>query len=107
MNKKYIVRKNEEIQNILKKSKKIVNKYFIIYFCKNCFNFNRYCVSVSKKIGKANIRNLYKRRIKNILMKNNLNNSNDYVVILRTSILDIKYKKIEEELINIMKGKNL
>lgn len=107
MNKKYIVRKNEEIQNILKKSKKIVNKYFIIYFCKNYFNFNRYCVSVSKKIGKANIRNLYKRRIKNILMKNNLNNSNDYVIILRTSILDIKYKKIEEELINIMKGKNL
>lgn len=107
MNKKFIIRKNEEIKCILKKSKKIINKYFIIYFCNNNLKYNRYCVSVSKKIGKANIRNLYKRRIKDILMKNNLNNCNDYVIILRTSILDINYKKIEGELINILKGKKI
>ena len=104
MNKKYIVRKNEEIQKIVKLSKKIISKYFIIYYNVNNYNFNRYCISVSKKIGKANVRNLYKRRVKDIIMKNNIDNSYDYVIILRKPILEISYKKIEIELINILKG---
>lgn len=104
MNKKYIVRKNEEIQKIVKLSKKIISKYFIIYYNVNNYNFNRYCISVSKKIGKANVRNLYKRRVKDIIMKNNIDNSYDYVIILRKPILEISYKEIEIELINILKG---
>ncbi|MGM9878296.1 MAG: ribonuclease P protein component [Bacilli bacterium] len=106
MNKKYIIKKNEEIQKIIKNSKKIVNKYFIIYLVNNNLKYNRYCISVSKKIGKANIRNLYKRRIKDILMKNNFNSSNDYVIILRKPILDISYQEINNEIIKCLKGEN-
>ena len=106
MNKKIIIRKNEEIQSIIKQSHKIVNKYFIIYYLSNKLGFNRYCISVSKKIGKAYTRNLYKRRIKDILMKNNINNSNDYVIILRNSILNINYQEIKSELLNLLKGEN-
>lgn len=105
MNKKYIIKKNEEIQQIIGNSNKKVNKYFIIYFRKNNYNFNRYCISVSKKIGKANVRNLYKRRIKDILMKNNINFSKDYVIILRVNILNLNYEQIQSELINIIKEK--
>ncbi len=105
MNKKYIIKKNEEIQQIIGDSNKKVNKYFVIYFRKNNYNFNRYCISVSKKIGKANVRNLYKRRIKDILMKNNINFSKDYVIILRVSILNLNYEQIQNELINVLKEK--
>ena len=104
MNKKYIIRKNEEIQDIIKKSKKLVNNYFIIYYLKNNYSYNRYCISVSKKIGKAHTRNLFKRRIKDILMKLEYNNSFDYVIILRKSIIDLKYDDIKNELLLIMKG---
>ena len=104
MNKKYIIRKNEDIQNIVKKGKKIVNKYFILYYLDNSLLYNRYCVSVSKKIGKAHTRNLYKRRIKDILSKNVVNNGHDYVIILRNSILGIKYELIKNELLTILKG---
>ena len=106
MNKKYIIRKNFDIQYIINnKDNKIVNKLFIIIYKKNNLNYNRYCISASKKIGKANIRNLYKRRIKDILMKNNLNNSNDYVIILRSAIIGKKYLDIEKELLNILEGR--
>ena len=105
MNKKYIIKKNEEIQQIIGNSNKKVNKYFVIYFRKNNYNFNRYCISVSKKIGKANVRNLYKRRIKDILMKNNINFSKDYVIILRVNILNLNYEQIQNELINVLKEK--
>lgn len=104
MNKKFIIRKNEEIQEIVKTSKKIVSKYFIIYYRKNDYSYSRFCVSVSKKIGKAHTRNLFRRRIKDILMKNKLNNSNDYVIILRNAVTDILYDKMRYELLDILKG---
>ena len=104
MKKKYIIRKNEEIQKIVKSSKKFVNKYFIVYFKENNLSYNRYCVSVSKKIGKAHTRNLFKRRVKNILMKNNINNSKDYVIILRNVVINISYEKMQYELLDILKG---
>lgn len=104
MNKKYIIRKNEDIQDIIKKSKKLINKYFVIYYDKNDFDYNRYCISVSKKIGKAHIRNLYKRRLKDILSKNDINNRCDYVIILRKAILEIDYNCIMNSLVNLLKG---
>ena len=104
MNKKFIVRKNEEIQEIIKSNKKIVNKYFVIYYAKNDLNYNRFCISVGKKIGKAHTRNLYKRRIKDIISKDNFNNSTDYVIILRTAIIGVPYEKLNIELIKVLKG---
>lgn len=104
MNKKYIITKNEEIQEIIKSSKKLINKYFVIYYKKNSIGYDRYCISVGKKIGKAYVRNLYKRRIKDILMKNNINNSYDCVIILRTEILKLTYLEINNSLINLLKG---
>lgn len=104
MNKKYILRKNEDIQLVIKNNQKIVDKYFIIYYKDNKMGYNRYCISVSKKIGKAHIRNLLKRRMKDILMKNNIDNSNDYVIILRNGIMDLSYIKMKDIIINILKG---
>lgn len=104
MNKKYIIRKNLEIKKIVSNSKKIVTNLYVIYYNSNKLNYNRYCISVSKKIGNAVTRNLYKRRVKDILMKNNINSSCDYVIILRTAILDVNYKLMENNLLNILKG---
>ncbi len=104
MNKKYIIKKNEEIQKIISNSNKIVDKYFIVYYKKNSINYNRYCISVSKKIGKANVRNLLKRRMKDILMKNNIDNSNDYVIILRNGIMNLSYIDMKDIIIKILKG---
>ena len=104
MNKKFIVRKNEEIQEIIKRSNKKYNKFFVIYCAKNSLGYNRFCISVGKKIGKSHTRNLYKRRIKDILMKNNIDSSNDYVIILRTDILGNSYQKISDELFKLLIG---
>lgn len=100
MNKKYIIKKNEDIKDIINTNNKIVSKFFIIYYKVNDLKYPRFCVSVSKKIGKAYVRNLYKRRIKDILMKNNIEKSNDYVIILRNSILNKSYDELKNELIS-------
>lgn len=103
MNKKYIIQKNEEIKDIISKKNKLVTRIFITYSASNNYGYNRYCISISKKIGKAVTRNLYKRRIKNILSKNNFKNSHDYVIIVRNSIKELKFSEIEKEFIKYFK----
>ena len=104
MNKKYIIRKNEEVEVIVKKGKKRVSKSFIIYMVNNDKDYNMYCISVSKKLGKANVRNKIKRRTKDILMKNKIDLGKKYVIIIRKEALNVSYKELEESLIKEIKG---
>ena len=105
MNKKYILIKNEEVQRVINSSNSKANKYYVVYYLNNNIGYNRYCISVGKKIGKAHTRNLYKRRVKDIILKNNFIGSNDYVIILRKAILDLSYIDMQEELVRIMEVK--
>lgn len=105
MNKKYIIKKNKEIEHIIKKGLKKVNTFFVVYKIKNAFNYNRYCVSIPTKLGNAVKRNRIKRQLKDILMKKNINTSSDYVIIVRVEFLKLQYKKMETELINVLGGK--
>ena len=93
MNKQFIVRKNEEIELIVKRGRKKVSKYFILYYTDSEKIYNQYCVSVSKKLGKAHIRNKIKRRIKDILMKNKMEFNKKYVIIIRKEALLVSYKE--------------
>lgn len=104
MNKEYIIRKNEEFQKIinLKHTKK--NKYYVIHSNKNNYNYNRYGISVGKKIGNAVCRNKIKRQIKDILSKNPINNSKDYVIIVRKELLNLDYEQKKLNLMNLIKG---
>ena len=106
MNKKYIIRKNEEIAKIVKSGKKTFSKFYIIYNIESEYEYNMYCISVSKKLGKAHLRNKMKRRIKDILMKNKMEYGRKYVIILRKEAVKASYKELEKELINQIKGEN-
>ena len=74
-----------------------------IFYQNNKLENNRYCISVSKKIGKAVIRNKIKRQLKDILMKNKLCFNKDYVIIIRKRLLELNYQQIETNLINLIK----
>ena len=106
MNKKYIIRKNEEIAKIVKSGKKTFSKFYIIYNIESEYEYNMYCISVSKKLGKAHLRNKMKRRIKDILMKNKMEYGRKYVIILRKEAVTASYSELEEILINQIKGEN-
>ena len=104
MKKKYIVKSHQDFNAIIKTGKKVNGKYFVIYYKENNINHSRFGISVGKKLGNAVFRNLYKRRIKDIISKNNFNNSTDYVIILRTATLDISYDLMKESLISLLGG---
>ena len=104
MNKQFIIKKSDEIAQIVKTGKKAVSKFYIIYNIESDTIFNRYCVSVSKKIGKAHIRNRIKRRVKDILMKNRIDLKRKYVIIIRKDAVDASYEELKETLIKQIKG---
>ena len=105
MKKINIIKKQNEINNVIKTGKLLKNKYFYLYSLYNKENKNcRFCVCVSKKIGNAVRRNKNKRQIKDIIDKSNLvfSTSYDYVIILRNEIDSISYEEKKNYLLEIL-----
>ena len=102
MKKKYRVKKNQEFQEILDYKHKYYTKNLMIYYKPNKSNNPRFGISVGKKIGKAFLRNKYKRQIRmiiiNYLKKDNLKKNNDYIIILKKNVCDLSYNELEEQI---------
>ena len=110
MKKEYRVKKNQEIELILKNKNFKSNRYFSVYkrINKETTHF-RYAISVGKKIGKAVIRNKYKRKITEAISNLNikLNDNVDVFIIAKNPICDIDYNNIYKELAYLFKKLNL
>ena len=92
MKKEYRVKKNEDFSYIIKHKQSLANRSFIIYYFKNDLNHARIGISVSKKLGKAVIRNKIKRQVRMIVQQTiNFNDNYDYIVIVRNKYLDLDF----------------
>ena len=92
MKKEYRVKKNEDFSYIIKHKQSWANRSFIIYYVKNDLNHARIGISVSKKLGKAVIRNKIKRQVRMIVQQTiNFNDNYDYIVIVRNKYLDLDF----------------
>ena len=104
MKKKYVVKHNQDFDNIMKNGKSSKNKSFIIFSLKNDYPFDKYGISVSKKLGNAVFRNKYKRKIRSIIdkYKKNYINGKDYIIILRRGALEKSYQELEKDFFDLM-----
>ncbi|MDD2370891.1 MAG: ribonuclease P protein component [Firmicutes bacterium] len=94
--------KNKEFTYIYRKGYKIKGRYFIIYAIRGNKEM-KIGFSLSKKVGNAVIRNLYKRRLHEIfgeflpVMK-----VNKYVVVASPSINEANYQELREDIITTL-----
>lgn len=104
MKKLYIVKKEKEFQDIIKNGRCLKNKYYVIHHKKNKLPYDRYGISVSKKLGNAVFRNLYKRKLRSMIdqYKKSYVNGEDYIIILRKEAIDQKYQILEKEFFALM-----
>ena len=77
MKKEYRVKKNEDFSRIIKRKQSMANRTFIIYYLKNDIGHARIGISVSKKLGKAVIRNKIKRQVR-MIVKETINLDDNY-----------------------------
>lgn len=109
MNKCYILKKNEDIKELFSQKKSVGNRYFSIYYDKgyhkNDEDINlKMVVSVSKKVGKAHLRNYLRRVMKEIVRKNieDFNNLRLLIVVKRNAV-ELSYVEKEKELLKLIK----
>ena len=110
MKKENIVQKSKDFDRIIKKRNGKSNNYFIINKEKNKENKVKFGITFSKNIGNAVTRNKLKRRIKSIIDNNDIyEKDSTYIIIAKKETLNLSYKELEKELINVfnrIKGDN-
>lgn len=101
MKKKYSLKRNEEIALIVHQRKFVKNNCYILYYQENKENdFSRICLSVSKKLGIAVIRNKIKRQIRSMIDEIfALNKNIDYVLVVKNDYLLNDYS-LNKKLLN-------
>lgn len=101
MKKQYRVKKNQEIELILKEKRFSKNRYFSLYQRINPETIHfRYAISVGKKIGNAVMRNRTKRQITSIIDNLNIkmDNNKDVFIIVKPTVLELDFNGMKKEL---------
>ncbi len=99
MEKRISLRKDTDFQRVYKKNFAFYNKDFTILIKKNNLRGPRFGFSISKKIGKANVRNSVKRKLRDIVRLNykNLNNV-DIIIIPKKHTTEFTYDRLKKSL---------
>ncbi|MEB3029248.1 ribonuclease P protein component [Parvimonas micra] len=104
MNKEIRLRKNREFQTVYRRGKNFWNRNFTIFIRLTNKKKVKFGVSVTKKFGKANKRNLIKRRIKEIIRLNvcDLGLGYEMVILPKKNTLEIDYIELERSLLRLI-----
>lgn len=98
------LKKDKQFSYIYKKGKKKSTNNFTLFYLASKFENYKIGYSISKKQGKACKRNKLKRRLKEIVRKNNLaKNYFNYIILARENSSQLEFNDIEREIILLFK----
>ena len=94
------IKLHDEFDDIIHNGSYKKNQNYIIYNKDSKLSFPRFGIAVSKKMGNAVTRNKVKRQVRMIISnnKNLFKNNKDYIIIVKKSVLDIKYQEMNDSL---------
>ena len=104
MRKLYIVKNQRDFDRIIKEGRYRKNNSYVIYYEKNELPYDRFGISVGKRIGNAVNRNKHKRKLRAIIdnYKKLYVNNRDYIIILRKSGTEKKYNELKNDFFELM-----
>ena len=100
MNKKYIVKESRVFDEVIETGKKVKNYNFVIFYKEKKDYPTKYGITVPKKVGKAHIRNMLKRKVRAIIRNYNKTYEKNYncIIIIRNSCLSLSYQELSSSL---------
>lgn len=104
------LKRKKDFDRLFNNGKSIASHYLVLYWNPNSEGENRYGFSISKRIGKAVVRNKLKRRLKEIIRKNigsSKETSYDIMIIARKPVNNLDYHRLKIDLLSLFKKANL
>lgn len=103
--KKFRLRKNIDFRKTYKRGKSLATRNLVMYIKKNNLKDSRIGFSISKKIGKAHIRNKLKRQLREIIRKKIplIKKGYDIIFIARQGIKFSSFKDMEKDIMFLLK----
>jgi len=98
------IKKTKSFKTVYSSGRKEINAYFVVYTLANDIGFSRLGLSISRKVGKAVIRNRIRRLVKEScrLKARNIVEGYDIVVIARQALGDTldesSFQKVDKAL---------
>lgn len=106
LNSQHRLRDNEDFQKAFEKGKSVANRQYVIYMLPNDDQDGlRVGLSVSKKIGKAVVRNRVKRLIREAIrsLLPEIQWKGDLIIIARKPLAELEYKDVLSTLVHCLK----
>ena len=96
LKKSEIIRLDSDFDKISALGKKKYTKHFLIIALKNNLAQSRFAVRISRKVGKANIRNIWKRQIRELwrLNKQSIKKGYDFLIVVKHSSKETDKREI-------------
>ncbi len=99
------LKNTKEFSQVYKRGKSIVTKNIVMYYKKNGTEINRLGISVSKKVGKAVVRNRVKRLIKEAFrIQENIVGGYDIIFVARVRMKFANMKIVNKEIKRLVKN---
>ncbi len=96
---------NKDFRRVYNKGKSYASFYLVLYLLENKKNFSRNGFSISRKIGKAVVRNKLKRRMKEIIRseEENIKIGYDLIFIARNPVNKLDFNGLKNETKKLLK----
>ena len=101
------ITKKEQYDSVYKRGSNLANKNLVIRVLPNNLEISRYGIMVSRRVGKAVVRNRIKRTIREIIRKETLQPGYDVVLIARVSIAEARYAQVKKSTEELLIGAGL
>lgn len=102
------LKKNKEFNYIFKKGKYINSSNFLIYYLNTRYQFSKFGISVSKKVGNSVVRSRTKRVMSEVIRVNlEKVKTNNYIIVLKPSFAELSFSQVEAEFLAVLKKNKL
>lgn len=98
-----MIKKSEEFNRARSKGKTFRNKQFTMNRCPNGLQYSRFGFIITKKVGKATVRNKLRRRLKALVRErlDSIEKGFDFVIVPRPQTSELSFMELEKNLDHI------